>query len=64
MLVRNINTDLFSNMELRRIISLLGRTTPSEKNRRERLASLIVYKEKRKTEEEGAIQKTQRRKIV
>ena len=48
MLIWNVNTDLFLISELRRIISLLGRTTPSEKNWRERLANFIIYKEERK----------------
>ena len=48
MLIWNVNTDLFSDIELRRIISLLGRTSPSEKNWRERLASFIIYKEEKK----------------
>ena len=36
MLTLNITTNLFSNMELRRVISFLCRTTPSEKEWREK----------------------------
>ena len=48
MLKWNVNTDLFSILELRRILSLLGKTTPSEKSWREKLANFIIYKEERK----------------
>ena len=48
MLTWNITTNLFSKVELRRVISLLGRTTPSEKEWKEKLANLIIYREERK----------------
>ena len=45
MLTWNITTNMFSNVELMRVIRLLGRTTPSEKEWGEKLANLIIYKE-------------------
>ena len=48
MLVWNVNTDLFSILELRIILSILGKTTPSEKSWREKLANFIIYQEETK----------------
>ena len=56
MLTWNVNTYLFSNMKLRRIISPLGRTTPSEKNWRENLANFFYLQRRKKAEEEGVVQ--------
>ena len=48
MLTWNVTANLFPNVELRKVISLLGITTPSEKDWREKLANLIIYREEMK----------------
>ena len=66
MLTWNVTTNLFSNVELRRVISLLGRTTPNEKEWREKLANLIIYREERtlkKKELSRKINEERRRKL-
>ena len=45
MLIWEYTTKKFSNVKLRRIISLLGKISPEEKRWREKLAELIVYRE-------------------
>ena len=45
MLIWEYTTKEFSNVELRIIISLLGKPSPEEKRWKERLTELIVYRE-------------------
>ena len=66
MLTWNVNSSLFSNVELRKVISLLGRTTPNEKYWSEKLENLIIYREERKLKKKelsGNINKERRRKL-
>ena len=63
MLNWNVNTNLFSNVELRRIIRLLVKTTPSEKDWREKLANLIIYREERKMKKNELSRKLSKEKM-
>ena len=62
MLTWNITTNLFSNVDLRRVMSLLGRTTLGEKEWRENLENLIIYRDKRKLKKKELSKKIIKRK--
>ena len=55
MLILGYKTNELSNIEVKRVISLLGRTTPVEKLWRERLVGLIIHREEMKLKKKKRI---------